>query len=329
MICVEIKNHFQLIVTSDSPDPVALYLYRNGEIVEKVGYRLFTKHLFPLNRAGKYQVAWFSRSSDGTIRRGTSDLKVFRGYSGLENAVKHSHQFALWGVNKYTLYAAHVLKTKADVLGIVDPTGKLAGTSIFDFPIITESQVPDTAKLLEYSTDLFDSNEINHFSLLPQRHDPVSKTLALLGIMELYRLSRMLYLEGMEEGAKHIQGFIFNKFNSRVPYLAEIGEGTRIGIGGIGVVIHPNSVIGRDCVIGQQVTLGGRVGGAGTPIIGDNVWISPGAKCLGGRIGSNVVIGANSVVLKEVESNSVVAGVPARLISRDIEKYSTYTTPKK
>jgi serine O-acetyltransferase len=55
------------------------------------------------------------------------------------------------------------------------------------------------------------------------------------------------------------------------------------------------------------------------------VFIAPGAKLFGGKVGSNVVIGANSVVLDEIPDNCVVAGVPARIVSREIEKYRGYT----
>lgn len=52
-----------------------------------------------------------------------------------------------------------------------------------------------------------------------------------------------------------------------------------------------------------------------TPVtIGDGTWIGQGACIIGCRIGRNCVIGANSVVLKDVADHSVVAGAPARLI---------------
>lgn len=52
------------------------------------------------------------------------------------------------------------------------------------------------------------------------------------------------------------------------------------------------------------------------PIIGNNVYIATGAKILGPiKIGNNVTIGANSVVIKDVPDNMVVAGVPAKIIN--------------
>lgn len=71
--------------------------------------------------------------------------------------------------------------------------------------------------------------------------------------------------------------------------------------------------IGHDCHIYQQVTIGN--GGAGIPIIGNNVTIYAGAKVFGKiTIGDDVVIGANAVVTKDVPPHSMVAGVPAKII---------------
>lgn len=59
-------------------------------------------------------------------------------------------------------------------------------------------------------------------------------------------------------------------------------------------------------------------GGKNVPIIGDNVYIGPGAILFGDiRIGDNVMIGANSTVTKSFEeSNIVIAGSPAKIIKK-------------
>jgi serine O-acetyltransferase len=111
-------------------------------------------------------------------------------------------------------------------------------------------------------------------------------------------------------------------FGCYIPYRATIGAGTKFGYGGIGVVIHDKSVIGRDCTIGQGVTLGGGRGGlgrygTGVPRLGDNVFVGAGAKLLGPvELGDNSVVGANAVVTSDVAANTVVAGIPARVLER-------------
>ena len=74
--------------------------------------------------------------------------------------------------------------------------------------------------------------------------------------------------------------------------------------------------IGRNCKVYQQVTIG-YDHSLHAPVIGDNVEICCGAKVIGGiTVGDNVLIGANAVVVKDVPPNSVVAGVPARIINK-------------
>lgn len=75
--------------------------------------------------------------------------------------------------------------------------------------------------------------------------------------------------------------------------------------------------IGRNCSVNQLVVIGWTDRTRG-PILGDNVSVKAGAKVLGPiTIGDNVTIGANAVVTKDVPSNCVVAGVPAKIIRRD------------
>ena len=81
-----------------------------------------------------------------------------------------------------------------------------------------------------------------------------------------------------------------------------------------GIVIHPDSEIGPNCFILQQVTLASNPGGA--PRLGGNVLVGSGAKLLGDiSIGDNARIGANAVVLQDVPAGATAVGVPARIIS--------------
>ena len=61
------------------------------------------------------------------------------------------------------------------------------------------------------------------------------------------------------------------------------------------------------------------------PIIGDNVYICTGAKILGPvKVGSNVVIGAGAVVLDDVPNNSVVVGMPAKVVKKGVDARDFY-----
>jgi serine O-acetyltransferase len=98
---------------------------------------------------------------------------------------------------------------------------------------------------------------------------------------------------------------------------ARIGSGLYIGHFG-GIVVNEGVVIGDNCNISQGVTLGqlNRGAKAGCPVIGDNVYIAPGAKIIGRvRIGDHAAIGANAVVVHDVAPHTTVGGVPARPIS--------------
>jgi serine O-acetyltransferase len=107
------------------------------------------------------------------------------------------------------------------------------------------------------------------------------------------------------------------RFGFDIPVSTKIGSGFYIGHFG-GVIISGGAVIGKNCNISQGVTIGvvNRGANAGCPQIGDNVYIGPGAKIFGKVIvGNNVAIGANSVIVKDCPDNSVVAGVPGKVIS--------------
>ena len=89
-------------------------------------------------------------------------------------------------------------------------------------------------------------------------------------------------------------------------------------------IMISTSKIGNNVTILQQVTIGSERGGKhpGFPTIGDNVFIACGAKVLGGiKVGNNVVIGANAVVIRDVPDNAVVGGVPAKILDYEGERH--------
>jgi serine O-acetyltransferase len=104
-----------------------------------------------------------------------------------------------------------------------------------------------------------------------------------------------------------------------IPHYTEIGSGLFLP--------HPNSivvnslaVIGKNCTICHGVTIGSANRGKkkGCPVIGDEVYISPGAVIIGKvKVGNGVIIGANSVVSEDLPDNAVTAGNPSVIISFD------------
>ncbi|MFC4025138.1 serine O-acetyltransferase [Oceanobacillus longus] len=138
----------------------------------------------------------------------------------------------------------------------------------------------------------------------------------------MYRVSKMLY----DRGYKYLPIIINNKlitsFGTYLSLKAEIGQNLEFRHL-TGVVIGEGVKIGNNVIIYQQVTLGGQNLGDGKkakyPVIEDNVTLFSGAKILGAvKVGENSIVGANSVVIKDVPKNSIVAGVPGRIIKENI-----------
>jgi serine O-acetyltransferase len=96
-----------------------------------------------------------------------------------------------------------------------------------------------------------------------------------------------------------------------IPVNANIGGGLLIPHPN-GIVIHPDALVGPNCLIFQQVTIGTGGKLPGVPRIGGHVDIGAGAKILGGvTIGDHAKIGANAVVLGDVPALATAVGIPA------------------
>ena len=120
---------------------------------------------------------------------------------------------------------------------------------------------------------------------------------------------------------KHIQ----YKTGIQVPLGTQIDRGLKF-FHYSGIVIAASAKIGKNVSIHQGVTIGRSFAGlnAGVPTVGNNVVVFAGAKILGNiHIGDGAVVGANAVVTRDVPDNSVVAGIPARVISDDSNRCFT------
>ena len=138
----------------------------------------------------------------------------------------------------------------------------------------------------------------------------------------LLKLSQTFQKKGFEFLARHVRYRIFYKYG------IHISSGSQLGNNIVfphpqGIIIGNGAIVGDDCIIYHQVTLGKKRGALDEtrdyPIIGNNVVIFPGAKIIGGvEVGNNAIIAPNSVVISNVEADTVYAGIPARKISDNL-----------
>lgn len=134
-----------------------------------------------------------------------------------------------------------------------------------------------------------------------------------------HRISHWFWTHGLKWLAR------FNSHIARGLTGIEIHPGATIGRRlfidhGMGVVIGETAEVGENVTLLQGVTLGGTSlkREKRHPTLGDNVVVGAGAKIIGAfKIGDGSRIGAGSVVVREVPTNSVVVGVPGRVTYRD------------
>jgi serine acetyltransferase len=128
------------------------------------------------------------------------------------------------------------------------------------------------------------------------------------------------YIGSINQIMSNIVNRINFSFNGgiEVSPLAQIGRYLFIA-SPAGVTFGGSCVIGEHLEIHQGANIGERSGKY--PTIGNNVWIGSAAHVLGGvNVGDNAIIGAMTLVIKDVEPNTVVVGVPARAISSTTDK---------
>ena len=114
------------------------------------------------------------------------------------------------------------------------------------------------------------------------------------------------------------------KFQCYYPLSDNISNKIVFPHGLCGIFISSDAIIGENCVIFQQVTIGSNTlsdsKSKGAPKFGNNCYIGAGAKIIGNVcIGDNVRIGANTVVTKDITNNSTVVGASIRIINHNKE----------
>lgn len=135
-------------------------------------------------------------------------------------------------------------------------------------------------------------------------------------IVRAYRHQHWLY----ERGHRTLALWLAKR--SRIKYGADIHPAAKIGRRftvdhGIGVVVGGTTIIGDDCLMYQNATLGmtGKHGGKRHPTVGDGVLIGAGSILLGAiTVGDGAYVGAGSVVVDNVPANTTVVGNPARVV---------------
>lgn len=132
----------------------------------------------------------------------------------------------------------------------------------------------------------------------------------------LYRLSRWLHLHHMDAIAVLITYLNSVLTGAQISRRAIIGKGLAISHPQ-GVVVGRTAVIGDYCTLVHANSIGQLRGDDDRPIIGDYFYAGAGAKVLGEiKIGNNVRVGANSVVIRSLPDGVSVFGVPAKIILR-------------
>ena len=138
-----------------------------------------------------------------------------------------------------------------------------------------------------------------------------------------HRLANPLWRMGLTTAARFVSHIARVLTGIEIHPAASIGHRVFIDHG-FGVVIGETAEGGNDCTIYQGVTLGGVSLGRGTkrhPTLEAGVVVGAGAKVLGSfTVGAGARIGSNSVVTKTVPPGATAVGIPARIISDDVDQ---------
>lgn len=138
----------------------------------------------------------------------------------------------------------------------------------------------------------------------------------------LITLRKLEYLHNIKKNPFQYLRYVFVLFKYRRKCIRLLIN-VPVNVAGPGLKIHhlgPITInklvrIGSNCTLQPGVVIGQTKGPDSVPVIGDDVYFAPGAKVFGNvKVGNNVIIAPNSVVIKDVPDNCVVSGVPAKII---------------
>lgn len=313
----EIIDYFNIHVKTNEKGSFSYHLYKKDQLITKVSYSNKKAHVFKNLAPGNYRIKVYKRDME-IVSSLTSQTLAIRNVS--QTNIINEKNFILDSPNYDLAWIYELLKDNLNIksyLSLYDNQNNYLNLS----PVSLNDLESETEILTCDSKNRYDKN-YHYISLSHNSDNILNEFLSRKSIVDLQFISKALYQQGYEKGAHYIWMYMRKNSGCSISYKTSIGKNFKLGLGGINTIIHPNAVIGDNVKIAQQVTIGfsgsSKYDG---PIIGNNVYIAPGAMCLGGKIGSNVVIASNAVVLIEVPDNCVVAGVPAKIISRDMDKY--------
>jgi serine O-acetyltransferase len=105
------------------------------------------------------------------------------------------------------------------------------------------------------------------------------------------------------------------RYGIEIPFGARVGAGLRINHQVGGVVVNQRAVLGSAITLTPGVVIGNNAPNPDAPVLGDRVVLNVGSKIIGAiTLGNDIQVGANAVVIRDVPDDTVVAGVPARVI---------------
>ena len=291
----------------------------------------------------KYWEKWnlgcekFSKNMPKDLKIIVLEIYLPRFYKDKSGKIKKYSQKRLEIINKYNsimkeCYSRFIEKISCQVISnfgntIICQTPEVDGTNYTDINEDFFREVADKiSKKLDVKSKIkntiqskVETSLANYSNLLSLENIPT--------ISELHSYGNKLLVEGNYDEAMKCEKLIQLLHNSSVPLSVKIGN-SKFGYGGIGVIIHKDCEIGDYVNIGSNVTLGGgkkiiqdKGNERSVPFIEERVYIATGAKVIGGvTIGNHSIIGANSVVTRNIPPFSVVAGIPGKIINTITEE---------